>query len=76
MNMLAKGHSISDIKNQLGHEDIQSTSVYLQLDLPRRKKIQQKLTHYTKSVLVRNAEIEELIDNKDKENIMEWLDSL
>jgi len=76
MNMLAKGHSISDIKNQLGHEDIQSTSVYLQLDLPRRKKIQQKLIHYTKSVLVRNAEIEELIDNKDKENIMEWLDSL
>jgi hypothetical protein len=50
--------------------------VYLQLDLPRRRKIQQKLTQYTKSILVRNAEIEELIDKKDKDNIMQWLDSL
>jgi site-specific recombinase XerD len=76
MDMLAKGYSISDIKNQLGHEDIQSTMVYLQLDMTHRRKIQQKFTHYTKSILVRNAEIEELIDNKDKENIMQWLDSL
>ena len=76
MNMLAKGHSISDIKNQLGHEDIQSTSVYLQLNMSRRRKIQQKFTHYTKSILVRNAEIEELIDQKDKDDIMKWLDSL
>ncbi len=76
MNMLAKGKSLSDISNQLGHEDIQSTAVYLQLDLPRRREIQQKLTQYTKSILVRNAEIEELIDQKDKENIMQWLDSL
>jgi len=76
MKMLAKGQSLSDIKNQLGHEDIQSTSVYLQLDLPRRRKIQQNLTQHTQSILVRNAEIEELIDNKDKDNIMKWLDSL
>ena len=76
MNMLAKGHSISDIKNQLGHEDIQSTSLYLQLDVSRRRKIQQKVTQYTHSILRRNAEIEELIDQKDKDNIMKWLDSL
>jgi hypothetical protein len=74
--MLANGHSISDIKNQLGHEDIQSTSVYLQLDLSRRKKIQQKFSQHTHSILVRNAKIEELIDQKDKDNIMKWLDSL
>jgi integrase/recombinase XerD len=76
MNMLASGYSISDIKNHLGHEDIQSTMVYLQLDLPHRRKIQKKFTEHTRSVLVRNADIEELIDQKDKENIMEWLDSL
>ena len=76
MNMLAKGDSISDIRNQLGHEDIQSTMVYLQLDLPRRRKIQQKFTQHTKSILLRNAEIEELIDQKDKDNIMQWLDNL
>jgi site-specific recombinase XerD len=76
MNMLAKGDSLSDIANQLGHEDIQSTMVYLQLDLSRKRNIQQKFTQYTKSILVRNAEIEELIDNKDKDDIMQWLDSL
>jgi len=76
MNMLASGYSISDIKNHLGHEDIQSTMVYLQLDLSHRRKIQKKFTEHTRSVLVRNADIEELIDQKDKENIMEWLDSL
>jgi len=76
MNMLAKGHSLSDIKNQLGHEDIQSTAVYLQLDLPRRKNIQQKFTEHTKSILLRNAKIDELIDNKNKDDIMKWLDSL
>jgi len=76
MNMLAKGDSISDIRNQLGHEDIQSTMVYLQLDLSRRRKTQKKFTQYTHSILRRNAEIEELIDQKDKDNIMQWLDSL
>ena len=76
MNMLAKGQSLSDIKNQLGHEDIQSTAVYLQLDLPRRKKIQQRFTEHTQSILLRNAKIDELIDNKNKDDIMKWLDSL
>jgi integrase/recombinase XerD len=76
MNMLTSGYSVSDIKNHLGHEDIQSTMVYLQLDLLHRRRIQKKFTEHTRSVLVRNADIEELIDQKDKENIMEWLDSL
>ena len=76
MNMLAKGHLLSEIRNHLGHEDIQSTSVYLQLDVPRRRKIQKKFTQDTHSLLLRNAEIEELIDQKDKDSIMEWLDSL
>jgi len=76
MNMLAKGHLLSEIRNHLGHENIQSTSVYLQLDVPRRRKIQKKFTQDTHSLLLRNAEIEELIDQKDKDSIMEWLDSL
>lgn len=76
VNMLAAGCSLSDIKNHLGHEDIQSTTVYLQLDLSRRKSIQKKFTSYVKSALVRNAQIEELIDEKEKDEIMEWLDSL
>jgi site-specific recombinase XerD len=74
--MLASGCSVTDIKNHLGHEDIQSTMVYLQLDLPRRRKIQQRFTEYTQAVLSRNAEIEALIDKQEEDDIMKWLDSL
>ena len=76
VNMLAAGCSLSDIKNHLGHEDIQSTTVYLQLDLSRRKSIQKKFTRHVASVLSRNTQIEELIDEKEKDEIMKWLDSL
>ena len=76
VNMLAAGCSVTDIKNQLGHEDIQSTMVYLQMDLSRRRKIQQRFTEYTQAVLSRNAAIEALIAQEEKEDIMTWLDSL
>ena len=76
VSMLAAGCSVTDIKNQLGHEDIQSTMVYLQMDLSRRRKIQQRFTEYTQSVLSRNAAIEALIEQEEKEDIMTWLDSL
>lgn len=76
MNMLASGKSVAEIRNHLGHEDMQSTMVYLQIDLSHRRKLQKKFTEYTKAVLTRNADIDELIDQKDKEDIMAWLDSL
>ena len=76
VNMLAAGCSLSDIKNHLGHEDIQSTTVYLQLDLSRRKSIQKKFTRHVESVLSKNAQIEELIEENEKDEIMKWLDSL
>jgi site-specific recombinase XerD len=76
INMLAAGCSVTDIKNQLGHEDIQSTMVYLQMDLSRRRKIQQRFTEYTQAVLKRNATIETLIAQDEKDDIMTWLDSL
>ena len=76
VTMLAAGCSVTDIKNQLGHEDIQSTMVYLQMDLTRRRKIQKRFTEYTQSVLSRNAAIEELIDQENKDDIMTWLDSI
>lgn len=76
INMLAAGCSVTDIKNQLGHEDIQSTMVYLQMDLSRRRKIQQRFTEYTQAVLKRNTAIETLIAQDEKDDIMAWLDSL
>lgn len=76
VNMLAAGCTVTDIKNQLGHENIQSTMVYLQMDLSRRRKIQEKFTEYTLAVLNRSAAIEELINQKEQDDIMTWLDSL
>ncbi len=76
VNMLASGCSVIDIKNHLGHEDVQSSMVYLQMDLPRRKKIQERFTAYTQAVLTRNAKIEALIDKDEEDDIMTWLDGL
>lgn len=76
VNMLAAGCSVTDIKNKLGHENIQSTMVYLQMDLSRRKKVQKRFAQYTEAVLSRNAVIEELIAQEEKDDIMTWLDSL
>ncbi|MGD9252048.1 MAG: tyrosine-type recombinase/integrase [Desulfobacterales bacterium] len=76
INMLAAGCSVTDIKNHLGHEDVQSSMVYLQMDLPRRRKIQKRFTEYTQAVLSRNAEIEALIDKQEEDDVMTWLDSL
>lgn len=70
VNMLTAGCSVTDIKNKLGHENIQSTMVYLQMDLSQRKKVQQRFAEYTESVLSRNAAIEELIAGQEKDDIM------
>ena len=76
VNMLADGHSVSDIRNKLGHEDIQSNMVYLQLDLAQRKKIQQQFIQHVQSNVSQNPEIDELIDWQNKDDIMAWLDDL
>jgi len=76
VNMLTSGCSLSDIRNQLGHEDLQATMVYLQLDLTHRRKIQNKFIEFNRSVLIDHPEIEELINTENKEDIMAWLDSL
>ncbi len=74
--MLSDGHPVSDIRNKLGHEDIQSTMVYLQLDLSKRKKIQPQFIQYFQYNVMGNPEIEALIDWKNKDDIMAWLDDL
>jgi len=76
VKMLAEGYSVSDIRNKLGHEDIQSTTVYLQLDLAKRKKIQKQFIQYVQSNVTENPEIEQLIDWQNKDDIMAWLDDL
>ena len=76
VNMLLAGHPISDIKNRLGHESIKSTMIYLHLDLGHRQRIQKKFISHTQSLLNQDDKIDELINWENKEEILEWLDSL
>jgi len=76
VHTLSDGHPVSDIRNRLGHEDIQSTMAYLQLDLSKRKIIQQQFIQYVQSDVTQNPEIDELIDWQNKDDIMAWLDDL
>jgi site-specific recombinase XerD len=76
VNMLLAGHPISDIKNRLGHESIKSTMIYLHLDLSHRQGIQKKFITHTQSLLNQDDKIDELINWENKEEILNWLDSL
>lgn len=76
VNMLLQGYSITDIKNRLGHESIDSTMIYLRLDLSRKREVQKKFTDYTQSILPDDLHLKELLDWDNKDNILDWLDSL
>lgn len=76
MNMLASGDPITDIKNRLGHANIQSTMTYLQLNLTRKREVQKRFIKYTQTLLPSDYKIEELIDWQNKKETLEWLDSL
>ena len=76
IDMLYSGHPITDIKNHLGHDNIQSTTIYLHLDINRRRHIQKRFIKYMKSVVITDPKIEELLQWENKEDIMAYLDSL
>jgi site-specific recombinase XerD len=76
VNMLLQGYSITDIKNRLGHERIESTMIYLRLDLSRKREVQKKFIEYTQSLLPDDPHLKELLDWENKDNILDWLDSL
>jgi site-specific recombinase XerD len=76
VRMLASGHSIDEIQNHLGHDKIESTTVYLKLDLARKKHIQQQFIKHTQSHLPHDPKVDKLIDWKNKKDIVQWLDSL
>ena len=76
VSMLSSGFSLSDIRIQLGHEDLQATMVYLQLDLTHRRKVQKKFIEFNRSVIIDHPEIEALFNAQNKDDIMAWLDSL
>lgn len=76
VHLLMTDHTTADIKNHLGHEDISSTMVYLKLDLSRRKKVQKRFIDYMKTKIKADPKLDDLIDWDNKEELLEWLDTL
>jgi integrase/recombinase XerD len=76
VRMLASGASVSEIQNRLGHEDMQSTTIYLHLDMPRKRQIQDQFISYAQSILISDPKIDELFDPEKTKDIMAWLDTL
>lgn len=76
VDLLHQGKAITDIKNRLGHDDIQSTTLYLHLDLNRKRQIQRSFIQYMQSVLTADPKIDELLHWEGEQDIMTWLDTL
>ena len=74
--MLMRNKSIADIQNHLGHENINSTMIYLKLDLSKRKEIQKNYMDYMQTVIDEDEKINDLIDWEKDQEVVEWLDSL
>jgi len=76
VSLLLSGKSLTDIQNRLGHEDIQSTTIYTHMDLTRKKAVQKRLIEHMKSSIFEDPEINKLIAWENKTEILAWLDSL
>ncbi|WP_457553424.1 tyrosine-type recombinase/integrase [Desulfobacula sp.] len=76
VNMVASGYPVSDIKNRLGHANVNTTMNYLQIDLSRKRDIQKRFIEYTQSKMVNDPKIDELVDWENNEETLVWLDSL
>ncbi len=76
IRMVSEGKPISEIKNRLGHSNVQSTMVYLQLDLNKKQQLQEDFIRFTQQHLKSDPKIDELVQWENKQNVLEWLDSL
>ena len=74
--MLCAGEPVTDIKNRLGHENIQSTMTYLQMDVMHKRNIQEKFFQYSRSLLTEDPKLEAFIDWENKQDTLAWLDTL
>jgi site-specific recombinase XerC len=74
--MLMRNKSVADIQNHLGHENINSTMIYLKLDLSKRKEIQKNYMDYMQTAIEEDEIINNLIEWENDQEVFEWLDSL
>lgn len=76
VNMLLSGASLTEIKNHLGHEKLESTMTYLHLDLQKKKEVQKRFIDYTRSSFSDDPVLNQFLDWEKKEEILDWLDTL
>ncbi len=76
VRMLLAGKPLSEIKNRLGHENIQSTMTYLHMELTHKRDVQKKFIEYSAKIIKQDPKIEDLIDWENKQETLAWLDTL
>jgi site-specific recombinase XerD len=76
MRMIYQGADPSEIRNRLGHENIQSTMTYLHMNLSYKREVQKKFIKYTQANLTDDPKIKKLMDWENEEKTLAWLDSL
>lgn len=76
VNMLAQGKDLTQIKNRLGHQKLETTMGYLRLDLHAKADLQKTFIEFTASRIAFDKKVEELIDSEAKEETLAWLDTL
>jgi site-specific recombinase XerD len=76
VDLLYQGKPESEIQRRLGHDNIESTMVYLHLDLNRRRHIQREFIRHMDSVLTLDPKIDELLEWESDIDLMTWLDNL
>lgn len=76
VNMLAQGKDLTEIKNRLGHEKLETTMVYLRLDLNAKAQLQKTFIEFTASKIAFDKKVEALIDWEAKKETLAWLDTL
>jgi len=76
MNMLARGKDLTEIKNRLGHEKLETTMGYLRLELNAKAQLQKAFIEFSASRIAFDKKVEALIDWEAKEKTLAWLDTL
>ncbi len=76
VNMLSQGKDLTEIKNRLGHEKLETTMGYLRLNLHSKVELQKTFLEFTASKIAFDKKVEALIDWEAKEKTLAWLDTL
>jgi site-specific recombinase XerD len=76
MDMLYEGKNLAHVRNQLGHDSMQSTMIYTHMDIKRKRQIQKRFIRYMDSTLSEDPKLNELLSWENEKDLMDWLDSL